>query len=138
MRLMLDTCAIIDLLTDMETLGKGAMALIDDPENVLFASAESMRELVVHFNNKRLLNRYFKTSTDVLKAVETELDIEFLPVRRNVGYQYSRLTINEAEDHRDPSDHIIISHAITERMPLLSSDTRFPFYREQGLDLIEY
>lgn len=138
MRLMLDTCAIIDLLTDMETLGKGAMALIDDPENVLFASAESMRELVVHFNNKRLLNRYFKTSTDVLKAVETELDIEFLPVRRNVGYQYSRLTINEAEDHRDPSDHMIISHAITERMPLLSSDTRFPFYREQGLDLIEY
>lgn len=138
MRLMLDTCAIIDLLTDMETLGKGAMALIDDPENVLFASAESMRELVVHFNNKRLLNRYFKTSTDVLKAVETELDIEFLPVRRNVGYQYSSLTINEAEDHRDPSDHIIISHAITERMPLLSSDTRFPFYREQGLDLIEY
>ena len=135
---MLDTCAIIDLLTDMETLGKGAMALIDDPENVLFASADSMRELVVHFNNKRLLNRYFKTSTDVLKAVETELDIEFLPVRRNVGYQYSRLTINEAEDHRDPSDHIIISHAITERMPLLSSDTRFPFYREQGLDLIEY
>ena len=47
MRLMLDTCAIIDLLTDIETLGKGAMALIDDPENVLFASAESMRELVV-------------------------------------------------------------------------------------------
>ena len=135
---MLDTCAIIDLLTDMETLGKGAMALIDDPENLLFASSESMRELVVHFNNKRLLNRYFKTSTEVLKAVETELDIEFLPVRRNVGYQYSRLTINEAEDHRDPSDHMIISHAITERMPLLSSDEKFPFYRAQGLDLIEY
>ena len=138
MRLMLDTCAIIDLLVDMDNLSKGAQALIEDPDNILFASAESMRELVVHFNNKRLLNRYFKTSTDVLKAVETELDIEFLPVRRNVGYQYSRLTINEAEDHRDPSDHIIISHAITERMPLLSSDTRFPFYREQGLDLIEY
>ena len=135
---MLDTCAIIDLLVDMDNLSKGAQALIEDPDNILFASAESMRELVVHFNNKRLLNRYFKTSTDVLKAVETELDIEFLPVRRNVGYQYSRLTINEAEDHRDPSDHIIISHAITERMPLLSSDTRFPFYREQGLDLIEY
>ena len=135
---MLDTCAIIDLLTDMDNLGKGAQALIEDPENILFASAESMRELVVHFNNKKLLNRYFKTSTDVLKAVETELDIEFLPVRRNVGYQYSRLTINEAEDHRDPSDHVIIAHAITERMPLLSSDEKFPFYRNQGLELIEY
>ena len=138
MRLMLDTCVIIDLLTDMDNLSKGAQALIEDSENVFFASCESMRELVVHFNNKKLLNRYFKTSTDVLQAVENELDIEFLPVRRNVGYTYSRLTINEAEDHRDPSDHVIISHAITERMPLLSSDEKFPFYRNQGLELIEY
>ena len=138
MRLMLDTCVIIDLLVDADSLGKGVTDILEDPENILFASAESMRELVVHFNNKRLLNRYFKTSTDVLKAVETELDIEFLPVRRNVGYQYSRLTINEAEDHHDPSDHMIISHAITERMPLLSSDEKFPFYRNQGLELIEY
>ena len=28
--------------------------------------------------------------------------------------------------------------AITERMPLLSSDDKFPFYRNQGLELIEY
>ena len=62
---------------------------------MLFASCESMRELVVHFNNKKLLNR-------------------------------------------DPSDHVIIAQAITERLPLLSSDTRFWFYRNQGLELIEY
>jgi len=138
MRLMLDTCAIIDLLTDIEGMSKGARDMIDDPENVLFASAESMRELVVHFNNKKLLSRYFKDSTDVLRTVEEELDIEFLPIRRNVGYAYSRLRINEADEHHDPSDHIIISHAITERMALMSSDTKFPFYRKQGLELIEY
>jgi len=138
MRLMLDTCVIIDLLTDIESMSKGARDIIDDPENVLFASAESMRELVVQFNNKKLLNRYFKNSTEVLKAVEEELDIEFLPIRRNVGYAYSRLSLNEADDHSDPSDHIIISHAITERMALMSSDTKFPFYRNQGLELIEY
>ena len=135
---MLDTCVIIDLLTDIESMSKGAMDIIDDPENVLFASAESMRELVVHFNNKKLQNRYFKNSTEVLKAVEEELDIEFLPIRRNVGYAYSRLIINEADDHRDPSDHVIIAHAITEHLTLLSSDQKFPFYRSQGLDLIEY
>jgi PIN domain nuclease of toxin-antitoxin system len=38
----------------------------------------------------------------------------------------------------DPSDHIIIAHAITERLTLLSSDEKFPFYRNQGLELIEY
>ncbi len=56
MRLMLDTCVIIDLLTDVDSLGKGALDLLEDKENVLFASCESMRELVVHFNNKKLLN----------------------------------------------------------------------------------
>ena len=135
---MLDTCAIIDLLVDMDNLSKGAQALIEDPDNILFASAESMRELVVHFNNKRLLNRHYKTSEEVLRVVEEELDIEFLPVRRDVGYAYSRLRLNFGQDHRDPSDHMIIAHAITERLPLLSSDDKFPFYREQGLDLIEY
>lgn len=138
MRLMLDTCAIIDLLVDMDNLSKGAQALIEDPDNILFASAESMRELVVHFNNKKLLNRHYKTSEEVLRVVEEELDIEFLPVRRDVGYAYSRLRLNFGQDHRDPSDHMIIAHAITERLPLLSSDDKFPFYREQGLDLIEY
>ena len=135
---MLDTCVIIDLLIDMDNLSRGAQKIIEDPDNVLFASAESMRELVVHFNNKKLLNRYFKNATDVLKAVEEELDIEFLPIRRNVGYAYSNLRINEADEHYDPSDHIIISHAITERMALMSSDLKFPFYRNQGLELIEY
>ena len=42
------------------------------------------------------------------------------------------------DNHFDPSDHIIISHAITERMALMSSDQKFPFYRNQGLELIEY
>ncbi len=53
-------------------------------------------------------------------------------------FTYSRLTINEAQDHRDPSDHVIIAHAITERLTLLSSDQKFAFYRSQGLDLLEY
>jgi len=74
----------------------------------------------------------------VLRVVEDELDIEFLPIRRDVGYAYSRLLLNFGQDHRDPSDHMIIAHAITERLPLLSSDEKFPFYRAQGLDLIEY
>ena len=135
---MLDTCVVIDLLTDYESMSRGARAIIDDADNVLFASCETMRELVVHFNNKRLLNKRWKSAEDILAFVESELDIEFLPVRRNVGYTYANLRLNEAMDHRDPSDHMIIAHAITERMALMSSDEKFPFYRNQGLELIEY
>lgn len=138
MRLLLDTCAVIDLLTDPENLGVEAIDLVRDPNNLLYASFESMRELVIHFNNKRLLSKHFKTSADMIRFVEDELDIEFLPLRPHVGYTYACLSINEAQEHYDPSDHVIISHAITEHLTLLSSDLKFPFYREQGLELIEY
>ena len=36
----------------------------------------------------------------------------------------------------DPSDHVIIAHAITNRMPLVSSDRKFKFYEDQGLELV--
>ena len=138
MRLLLDSCVVFDLLTDIDNLSKGAMDLIDDPSNMLYASFETMREIVIHFNNKELLSRRWNKAEDVLRFVEDEMGIEFLPLRRDVGYTYSRLILNEAQDNRDPSDHIIISHAITEHLTLLSSDQKFPFYRNQGLDLIEY
>lgn len=138
MRMMLDTCVVIDLLTDVDNISTGALDMLGDRGNQLFASAETMRELVVHFNNKKLLNKHWKSAEDVLKTVENELNIEFLPIRRDVGFAYAALRLNYGQDHRDPSDHMIIAHAITERLPLLSSDTKFPFYRAQGLDLIEY
>ena len=52
MRLLLDSCVVFDLLTDMDNLDRGAQELIEDPNNQLFASFETMREIVVHFNNK--------------------------------------------------------------------------------------
>jgi len=138
MRLMLDTCVVIDLLTDVDSIPTEALDMLSDRNNQFFASVETMSELIVHFNNKRLLSKYWKTAEDVLRSVEGDLNIEFLPLRRDAGYTYSRLQLNLEQDHRDPSDHVIISHAITERLALLSSDEKFPFYRAQGLDLIEY
>ena len=137
-RLMLDTCVVIDMLMDYDGLDKDVKSLIDDPNQLLCASFETMRELVVHFNNKTMLSKHWKTAEDVIRTVEDDLGIEFMPLRPHVGYTYSTLSLNDSQDHRDPSDHVIISHAITEHMPLLSSDTRFPFYRNQGLELIEY
>ena len=138
MRILLDTCAVIDMLTDWDNMSSDVRDIIDNPENMLFASFETMRELVVHFNNKKLLSKHWKKAEEMLKAVEEEIGIEFLPLRRDVGYTYSRLCLNEAQNHYDPSDHIIISQAITEHLTLLSSDKKFAFYCKQGLLLIEY
>ena len=39
--------------------------------------------------------------------------------------------------HTDPFDRIIIAQAISEKIPLISSDQRFPKYKKIGLDLIK-
>ena len=49
----------------------------------------------------------------------------------------AELEINEAQDHKDPYDHIIIAQSLSHRMTLVSSDTKFPFYCRQGLKLIQ-
>ena len=138
MRVLLDTCVVVDWTIEPRKLNDGVWDIIDDPENRLFISAETVRELVVSFNNKKLLTKYWKTAKDMLSTLEDEYGLEVLPITRDVVETYTRLLLNEQDNHRDPSDHIIISQAMTNHLTLISSDAKFPFYRSQGLDLIEY
>ena len=138
MRLLLDTCVIIDWLTDPDSIGDEVWDIINEPRCKLYVSAETARELIVSFNNKNLLPKYWKTAEEMLLAMKEEALVDILPISEPTMFTYSRLRINEAQDHKDPSDHVIISHAITEHLTLLSSDTRLPFYRNQGLDIVEY
>ncbi len=138
MRLLLDTCVIIDWLTDADTFDRNVWDILNDPGTKLYVSAETARELIVSFNNKRLLSKYWKTAEEMLLAMKEEAMVDILPISERTMFTYSRLMLNEAQDHHDPSDHVIIAHAITEHMTLLSSDQKFAFYRSQGLDLLEY
>ena len=138
MRILLDTCVIIDWLTDTDLFDDSVWDILNDPNNKLYVSTETARELIVSFNNKKLLSKYWKSAEEMLLAMKEEAMVDILPITERTMFTYSRLVLNEAQDHRDPSDHVIISHAITERLTLLSSDNKFTFYRNQGLDLIEY
>jgi tRNA(fMet)-specific endonuclease VapC len=70
----------------------------------------------------------------MIEAIEHEFGIKIMPIKKEHLLTYARLNINE--HHRDPSDHIIISQAITEGIPLISSDRKFHFYTEQALDFV--
>ena len=138
MKYLLDTCVVIDWLTDPDSLDEGVWDILNDGTCPKYMSAETGRELVVQFNNKKMLHKYWKTADQMLRSIQDNYEIEILPVTAAIVMTYSRLRLNTAKDHKDPSDHVIIAHAIAERLTLISSDTRFPFYRNQGLDLIEY
>jgi PIN domain nuclease of toxin-antitoxin system len=123
------------MLLNAHAIDKSVAALLQD--SILCTSFETLRELVVLFNNKKIRSKQWKTAEDILHTIVDDMNIEILHLREDVAFTYSRLQLNESMNHYDPSDHIIISQAITEHLPLISSDLKFPFYREQGLELIE-
>lgn len=137
MRLLIDTNIFIYLAVDQDSLSKDVRALLEDYDNNVCMSVESLRELVVLYNNGGIVSKVWKSSHEMLKSLDSDYLIDVLPLDANVMDTYSRLRLNTAQDHRDPSDHVIISHAITLGIPLISSDRKFPFYRSQGLELIE-
>lgn len=136
MRYLIDTHIFLYLVNDFDLLDKDVVAIVKDPDNVVCMSAESLRELVVGYNNRSFATKRWKTCEELIMSVSEDYGIRVLPLDQNVMQAYSRLQRNEAQGHKDPSDHVIISHAITLGIPLISNDTRFPYYRKQGLDLI--
>ena len=127
---------IVYIISDPDSLDNDVKAIISDPDNTLYTSAESAKELVIAYRNKGLLTKRWGKAEDMLNSIEDEYGIYIRPINREHIHTYARLSLNTRQDHRDPSDHVIISHAITEHMPLISSDTRFGYYPAQGLDFI--
>ena len=72
----------------------------------------------------------------MINSIQDEFFINILPLKEEHMRTYSELELNLAQDHKDPSDHMIIAHAITEGLPLITDDGKFEFYRKQGLNLI--
>ena len=136
MRYIIDTNIIVYIISDPDSLDNDVKAIISDPDNTLYTSAESAKELVIAYRNKGLLTKRWGKAEDMLNSIEDEYGIYIRPINREHIHTYARLSLNTRQDHRDPSDHVIISHAITEHMLLISSDTRFGYYRAQGLDFI--
>lgn len=136
MRYLIDTNIFVYAATDRDSLCYDVRTILEEPDTVLNISAESVRELIVAYRNKGLCSKRWKSVKEMVDAIENEFYIKILPLKKEHMAMYARMEINEAQGHKDPSDHVIIAHAITERLPLISSDTRFGFYRSQGLDLI--
>lgn len=136
MRYLLDTNIFIFLASDPDSLSNDVKVIIEDYGNEFYMSAESMRELVVGYRKKKFSTKRWKTPEAMLRSITNDFNIWILPLKEEHMITMSNLTINEAQKHNDPSDHVIIAHAITEGLTLISSDEKFPFYTNQGLDLI--
>ncbi len=138
MRYMLDTCAFIDAATDYELLGQDVCALMEDYDNQFCISIETVKEIILKYKARNLWNDIWPTAESIIDSITGDYRFTVLPMNETQLRTYANLQLNEAEGHKDPSDHLIISHAITNHIPLISRDRKFWFYKNQGLDLIYY
>jgi len=133
MRYIIDTHIFVWYVNEQDNLSKDVIAILEDYENDIFVSSETLKELVVLWNKKPHFRRWWKTPLIMLRSIEDISNFNILYLCKEHYETYARLQINEMQQHNDPSDHLIISQAICNRIPLISADTKFPFYRNQGL-----
>ena len=133
MRFLADTNIFIYYATDQQRISRDVFALLTDYDNLIYISNESLRELIVHYNNKTLLRKFWSSKEQMLREITEKYCFQILPLTPDVMYTYGKMNLY----HNDPSDHVIIAQAITMQMPLISDDNKFPPYRKEGLELIE-
>ena len=131
MRYLLDTNILIYILGDSASLSTETQDIINNSNNLLFTSAINILELVQLYNVGKIKSKIYKSAAELTKAIEKDYYIEILPFSKSQCTTLSTLRI--ASLHNDPFDHAIISHAITDKLNLISSDKKFTDYKSQKL-----
>lgn len=127
MRYLLDTNVLIDIISN-DHISKDVRAILDDYDNVFYLSSESIKEFI-HLcqYGKITIPDSLKKTFDLFSFIENSLGfiVKYVAKEHLVTY----MSMPMVEEHHDPSDRLIIAQAITERMPLISSDTKFKRYK---------
>jgi len=133
-RLLLDTHIFIHFISDKELLSKKVTANLDDYNNELYLSSESLREIRELWQVGKVHVKEWKSATDIIDFIKNETTVIIKYAKEEHFRTYFELPW--FENHKDPRDRMIIAHAITEKLTLISSDTKFFGYVKYGLELI--
>jgi len=107
--------------------------ILDDYSNRFYVSSVVVRELIHTYKAGNIKDKDIKSVNDLFDAMD-RLDIEIVPTNRHHLLQYAALDV--ASGHKDPNDHIIIAQAISDKIPIISSDRMFKEYVGQGLEFV--
>jgi PIN domain nuclease of toxin-antitoxin system len=120
MRVLLDTNAFIWLSDSPEQLPQAIRQILEDARSQLLVSIATPWEIAIKKSIGKLKTRH--TAQQFITTYEDI--IEFLPIQADHLAIIETLPLH----HRDPFDRIIIAQAITENIPVVSSDEAFDDY----------
>jgi PIN domain nuclease of toxin-antitoxin system len=124
-RLLLDTVTFIYAIEAPSKLGRKAAAALDDPENIVELSTISLAEIAIKVSKGKLV-----LPLRLVRDAVADLDLRLLAYTAEHAFRLFDLPPH----HRDPFDRQIIAQALTEEVPVVTSDEAFRRY--EGLRLL--
>lgn len=129
MRLLLDTHTLAWAVGDPGLLGKEALALLSDPNNLLLVSPASIWEMSIkHRAGKWPEVAPFMDEAQYANFAQ-RLGVQELPIRT----VHTRLAGQLNVEHKDPFDRLLAAQALLEGVPLVSKDPALELFAVQRL-----
>jgi PIN domain nuclease of toxin-antitoxin system len=134
-RVLLDTHILIHSISDKERLSRKVESILGDYDNELYLSSESLREIRELWQVGKVDVKEWESATDIIDYIKNKTPVVVKYAKEEHFRTYFELPW--FEDHKDPRDRMIIAHAITEKLTLISGDAKFSKYERYGLDWIQ-
>lgn len=138
MRYYLDTNILVFLSTrkDEDCLSAEVLEIVFGYSDILMTSTECVQEFIHLLQINKFPSHYLRNelnAENVIGWLKT-LNIDIIPVSEKHLQTYAALPLYD--DHRDPNDRLIVAQAITDQIPLISSDRKLSRYVKNGLNFI--
>jgi PIN domain nuclease of toxin-antitoxin system len=121
MRYLIDTQILIWLFIDSSKIPKNIDRFLKDTTNEIIVSSISIWEIAIKISIKKLILPF-----ELKNIIQEIINMNF-----NILDITSEHLIKVADlpfHHKDPFDRLIISQAIIENLPVISSDKNFVYY----------
>ena len=132
MRYLIDSNVLIDV-TSKAYVDEDIWNILFDLENIIYVSDLSVMEFIQWLQSDKVVTNKKINVLDVFNFIEEDLGFQVKYIAKEHLITMSKLP----KRHNDPIDRLIISIAKTEKLPLISSDTHFPLYVQDGLEFIK-
>ena len=140
MRVYLDTNILAFIVGQDQrySISNAVDNIINDYETILLSSSVCYAELVhlIQIGKVKIpgCKDIRQAANKALLLLSEEININLVPV--TMKHIDTLVDLPLYDDHRDPNDRLIIAQAISDRIPLISSDRKFSRYERYGLDFI--
>jgi len=133
MRYFIDTNILLFAIKEEDRLSKEVSELLLDTSNTINISSRSIEEIIQLLRIGKIEFSRWKETKDIFNHID-ELGFSVDYFKKEHILTLGKLT--PIPDHKDPVDHAIMAHAITNKATLISSDEKMRFYKNQGLSFI--